>query len=156
MACFFYSIILRLLLYANTAFSPLSPLVSTCLFSESRVHVSGEEWALSWGRRVFRQEEQMYRSQRTVPWNGGWRGRVGHCLRVCCCYEQEICWSQWVQCFHSWSFATMLALKWGPCGVKIITKQISSVAAVSSISLISCFFPPCPTWAALKAPLLFL
>lgn len=42
MACFF-PIILRVLFYANTVFALLSPLVSTCLFSESRVHVSGEE-----------------------------------------------------------------------------------------------------------------
>ena len=39
----FLLIIIRCLFYANAAFSLLSPLVSTCLFSESRVHVSGVE-----------------------------------------------------------------------------------------------------------------
>lgn len=73
-------------------------------------------------------------------WNGEWRGHVGYYPSAFCC-EQEICCSQWAhQCFLFWSITTILALKWGASGVKIITKQITSVPAISSILLISCFF----------------
>lgn len=144
---FFPPIILRFLFYANTVFALLSPLVSTCLFSESRVHVSGEEWALSWdGGLSFiscfdenrRQEKQMYQNQRTLQlWSSGWRGCVGYCLRaVLCTGHISVTMGSM---FHSWSITAILALKWGLSGVKIITKQISSVAVISSISMISCF-----------------
>lgn len=147
MVCFSL-IILRFLFYANTAFSLLSPLVSTCLFSESRVHVSGEEWALSWdaGFLLF------HALTRTVDRKNKWTktkelsssamerrvkrspGLLSVCILLWTGDILVTMGSIFPLLKHHWLWNEV------PPWVKIIIKQISSVAAISSLSLISCFF----------------